>query len=84
MDEFYLGEIQLFAFGFAPMEFMPCSGQLMQINSNQALYSLLGARFGGDCVSTFQLPDLRKSIPLQIPSYMQYYICTNGIYPTRD
>ena len=55
----YLGEIRLFATDFVPRGWLPCEGQTVAINQNAALYSILGTQYGGDGVSTFQLPDLR-------------------------
>jgi microcystin-dependent protein len=60
----YLGEIRMFAGNFAPAGWMFCEGQLLPISGNQALYALLGNRYGGDRVSTFALPDLRGRVPL--------------------
>lgn len=59
MDEWYLGEIKAFAFGFSPKGWAYCDGQLLPIASYQALYSLLGTTYGGDGRTTFGLPDLR-------------------------
>jgi microcystin-dependent protein len=58
MDPF-IGEIQMFAFSFAPKGWAFCSGQLLLISQNQALFSLLGTQYGGDGQTTFALPDLR-------------------------
>jgi len=58
MDAF-IGEIRLMGFGFSPKNWLPCQGQLLPINSHQALYSLLGTTYGGNGVTTFGLPDLR-------------------------
>jgi microcystin-dependent protein len=55
----FLGQLQLFAFGYAPKGWAMCAGQTLAINQNQALFSLLGITFGGDGRTTFQLPDLR-------------------------
>lgn len=55
----YLGEIRIFAGDYAPRGWEKCEGQLLSINQNQALYSLLGAAYGGDGVTTFALPDYR-------------------------
>jgi len=55
----YLGEIRLFAGIFAPVGWAACDGQVLPISQNEALYTLLGTRYGGDGVSTFALPDLR-------------------------
>jgi len=57
--EFYLGEIRLMGFPFAPKGWMYCQGQLLPILQNQALFSLLGTTYGGDGRTTFALPDLR-------------------------
>lgn len=55
----YIGEIMPVGFGFAPRSWSTCEGQLLSINSNQALFSLLGTIYGGDGRTTFGLPDLR-------------------------
>ncbi|MBB6672968.1 phage tail protein [Cohnella nanjingensis] len=68
MGEQFLGEIRLFAIGFAPRGWADCNGQIMSINSNQALFSLLGTTYGGNGVSTFALPDLRGKVPVGIGS----------------
>jgi microcystin-dependent protein len=57
-SEPFLGEIQLFAFPFAPKGWAQCNGQLLPINQNQALFSLLGTQFGGNGQTTFALPNL--------------------------
>ncbi|GAB3438820.1 phage tail protein [Insolitispirillum peregrinum] len=62
MSESFLGEISLFAFGKKPAEWTPCEGQILQIQSNAALYSLLGVYYGGDGRTTFALPDLRGRV----------------------
>ncbi len=55
----YLGSIEAFGFSFAPRGWMQCDGQILPINQNQSLYSLLGTIYGGDGRTTFALPDLR-------------------------
>lgn len=55
----FLSEIVLFSFNFAPKGFALCNGQLLSINQNQALFSLLGYTYGGNGLTTFGLPDLR-------------------------
>ena len=60
-----LGEIRLFAGSFAPVGWAFCQGQLLTINQNQALFSLLGTTFGGNGQTTFALPDLRGATPVQ-------------------
>jgi microcystin-dependent protein len=62
MSDFYIGQIMLFAFDFAPRGFMPCNGQLLSIAQNQALFSILGTTYGGDGRVTFGLPDLRGCV----------------------
>jgi microcystin-dependent protein len=64
MSEPFLGEIKFFGFNFAPEGFAFCNGQLLPINQNQSLYSLLGTNYGGDGRSTFGLPDLQGRVPL--------------------
>ena len=84
MDPF-LGEIRAFGFNFAPVGWAQCNGQLMQINQNTALFSLLGTTYGGDGVTTFALPDLSKSgIPAGPGINVPYCICMSGVYPSRD
>ena len=55
----YLGEIKICSFNFAPKGWAFCEGQLLQINQNQALFSLLGTTYGGNGQTNFALPDLR-------------------------
>ncbi len=64
MAEPFLSEIRLMSFGFAPKGWATCDGQLMPINQNQALFSLLGTTYGGDGRVTFALPDLRGRVPI--------------------
>ena len=64
----YLGEIRLFAFAKAPNGWVACNGQLLQVTTNQALFALLGNRYGGDGKTTFGVPDLRGRVPLQLNS----------------
>lgn len=64
MYECFLGQIQPIGFGYAPKGWALCQGQLLPINSNQALFSLLGTTFGGDGRTTFALPDLRARVPV--------------------
>jgi microcystin-dependent protein len=62
--EAYLGEIRMFAFGFAPRGWALCNGQLMSIAQNTAVFSLLGTTYGGNGVQTFALPDMRSRAPV--------------------
>jgi len=64
MSDCFIGEIRMVSFNFAPQGWALCDGQLLPINQNQALYSLLGTYFGGDGVTTFRLPDLRGRVPV--------------------
>jgi microcystin-dependent protein len=60
----YLSEIKIMSFGFAPQGWAQCNGQLLPINQNQALFSLLGTTYGGNGQTTFALPDLRGLTPI--------------------
>jgi microcystin-dependent protein len=60
----YVGEIRMFAGNFAPAGWAFCQGQLIPIAENDALFVLLGTRYGGDGQSTFALPDLRGRVPM--------------------
>src|SRR5215216_2273051 len=64
MAEPFLSEVRLMSFGFAPKGWAQCNGQLLPINQNQALFSLLGTTFGGDGRVNFALPDLRERTPI--------------------
>src|SRR5512147_2120277 len=59
MAEPFLSEIRIMSFGFPPKGWALCDGQLLPINQNQALFSILGTTYGGDGRVTFGLPDLR-------------------------
>jgi microcystin-dependent protein len=61
----FVAEIRIFPFNFAPTGWAFCDGQLMPISQNTALFSLLGTFYGGDGKSTFALPDLQGSVPMQ-------------------
>jgi microcystin-dependent protein len=63
-SEPYLGNVAIFAGNFAPRGWALCSGQLMSIAQNTALFSILGTTFGGDGQTTFALPDLRGRIAI--------------------
>jgi len=75
--ECVLGEVMLTAAGIAPG--IRAEGQILAINTNTALFSLLGTRFGGNGQTTFALPDLRSAAP----NGLTYVICTQGIFPSR-
>ena len=78
MNEAILGTIFLFGGNFAPKGFALCDGQLMQINQNTALFSVIGTTYGGDGRTTFALPKLTG------PEGTTYIIATTGIYPSRQ
>ena len=67
----WLGQINICAYDFAPRGWAFCNGQLLPINQNQALFSLLGTTYGGDGTTTFGLPDFRGRMPIH----------PNGTYP---
>jgi microcystin-dependent protein len=62
MAEPFLGQVEVFSFNFPPKGWAVCAAQLLPINQNQALFSLLGTTYGGDGIRTFGLPDLRGRI----------------------
>lgn len=68
MAEPFLSEIRMMSFDFAPRGWALCNGQLLPINQNQALFSLLGTTFGGDGRVNFALPDLRGRVPMHVGS----------------
>jgi microcystin-dependent protein len=68
MAEPFLSEIRIMSFVFAPKGWALCNGQLLPINQNQALFSLLGTTYGGDGRVTFGLPDLRSRVPIHVGS----------------
>ena len=64
MSEPFVAEIRIFALDFAPKGWALCSGQIMPIQQNTALFSLLGTTYGGDGKTTFALPDLQGRVPM--------------------
>lgn len=64
MAEPFLSEIRIFSFSFAPKGWALCNGQLLPINQNQALFSLLGTTYGGDGRVNFALPNLQCKSPI--------------------
>ena len=60
----FIGEIKILAFDFAPRSYATCSGQILSIAQNTALFSLLGTTYGGNGQTTFALPDLRGRVPV--------------------
>ena len=68
MAEPFLSEIRIMSFNFAPKGWALCNGQLLPINQNQPLFSLLGTTFGGDGRVNFALPDVRGRTPIHVGS----------------
>jgi len=66
MSEPFLAEIRIVGFNFAPRGWAFCDGQILPINQNQSLYSLLGTTYGGDGRTSFALPDLRSRTPIHM------------------
>ena len=64
MADPFLGQISIVSFGFAPKGFALCNGQLLPINQNQALFSLLGTTYGGNGTTNFALPNLSGRAPV--------------------
>jgi len=66
MAEPFLAEIRIVSFGFAPKGWAMTNGQLLPINQNQALFSLLGTTYGGDGRVNFALPDIRSRVSMHV------------------
>ncbi|MDJ0835085.1 MAG: tail fiber protein [Acidobacteriota bacterium] len=66
MSEPFLAEVRIVGFNFAPRGWAFCDGQILPINQNQSLYSLLGTTYGGDGRTSFALPDLRGRAPMHV------------------
>lgn len=68
MAEPFLAEIRIMSFGFPPKGWALCDGQLLPINQNQGLFSLLGTTYGGDGRVNFGLPNLQGRVPIHMGS----------------
>ncbi|WP_420901685.1 phage tail protein [Paenibacillus whitsoniae] len=68
----FLAEIRAFSFNFAPRGWALCNGQLLPIQQNTALYSLIGTTYGGDGRTTFALPNLQGKVPIHRSSSIPY------------
>jgi len=66
VSEPFIGEIRIVGFNFAPRSHAFCDGQILPINQNQSLFSLLGTNYGGDGRTSFGLPDLRGRTPIHV------------------
>ncbi len=64
MSEFFIGQIMMTGFNFAPRFWAQCNGQLLPIQQNQALFSLLGTQYGGNGTTNFALPNLQSRTPV--------------------
>jgi len=83
MTQPFLGQIQPFGFNFAPRGWALCDGQILSIQQNTALFSLLGTYYGGNGTTNFALPDLRSRVPVgqgQLSGGSQYFLGeTDGV-----
>lgn len=85
--ETYLGTIKLFPYNYAPTGWMLCNGSAISINNYQALYSLIGLKYGGNGSTTFQIPNMTNAAPISPNATVQamaYYIAVIGLYPSRS
>jgi microcystin-dependent protein len=80
-----LGSLLLVPYTLAPVGWALCNGQLLPINENQALFSLIGPAFGGDGITNFALPNLTgaKGITDASGAPLTWVIATQGVYPSR-
>jgi len=81
----FIGEIKILGFNFAPRGYQTCSGQILAISSNTALFSLLGTYYGGNGQTTFALPDLQGRMPIgqgQGPGLPDYVLGERAGTPT--
>lgn len=84
-DMYYLGQICLFPYEYEPENFIKCDGRTLPIRDNEALYSLIGTKFGGDGVLNFNIPKMTGVANTEPPfTGIDYYICIQGQYPPRN
>ncbi len=91
-SEPYLGEIMFVAFSFCPRGWVEANGQSLPIGQNQALFSLIGIRYGGNGQTTFKLPHLRKQVIAEerrddgtkVTRVLRPCIALQGIFPSMD
>ncbi len=79
--DYYIGQIVVFPYSFVPYGWLLCNGAQLSIQQNNALYSLIGTKFGGNGSTNFNIPNLQGAEALPGTAY---YICISGIYPSRD
>ena len=79
----FIGEIRTFAFNFCPVGWAPLNGQLIPINQNQALFSLLGINYGGNGITNFALPTAK---PIFTATWFPFTQCIAlfGVFPSRN
>lgn len=75
----FIGELSLVPYSVLPRGWVPTDGRLLSINQNQALFALLGAKFGGNGVTSFALPNLKGPA-----DNVRYLIAIRGIFPSRN
>jgi microcystin-dependent protein len=68
VSEPFLAEVRIVSFNFAPRGWALCNGQVLSINQNQALFSLLGTQYGGNGTTSFALPNLQARVPIHVGS----------------
>ncbi|UOQ96785.1 tail fiber protein [Hymenobacter sp. 5317J-9] len=81
MSEPYIGELRAIGFNFAPKGWALCNGQLLPINQNQALFSVIGTTYGGNGTTNFALPNLQSRVALgsgQGPGLQNYVLGQTG------
>ena len=81
--DFILGQIILFAGNFTPRGWLACNGQQLQIAQYQALFSILGVSYGGDGMRSFALPNI-PPVKAENGAQLNYLICIEGMYPSRE
>jgi microcystin-dependent protein len=75
----FIGQIEIFAFEFAPNGWVICDGRLLSIQEFQALFQLIGTTYGGDGQTTFAVP----KIPPVVPNGPAYYMAAFGQAPKK-
>lgn len=82
-NEPFLGQVATFPYNFCPRGWAPTNGQLLPINQNQALFSLLGTTYGGNGTTNFALPNTKTKATLTTGSVLVSCIAIQGIFPSR-
>lgn len=80
--DMYLGEVFLVGMNFCPRNSIEASGQLLEISTNTALFSLYGTRYGGNGRNTFAVPDMRNTVQVK-DLKIKYCVQIEGLYPSR-